>query len=260
MRKTKHVGGALLAIPRSIGSAVLAVPRFLTVVVGLIGAAALSVAFVPAAGAQVTPPSNTVTDFNGVTGATFTFNGFNGGTSNLAVVAPGSANTTSETLTLPNLSNGSIYRAPVGIVGASSPFNNCPSVSGSGGTSTTTSTFNAPTTAGIYDIAGDLGPNFTCQQSWHPTAHPPVAVLVVTSFSSVCDLAQSYTATTDPGVGSGLCDKLTAAQDAANRGNTKAEGNILRAFDNQVAAQTGKALTSSQADTLTTLVYYLMPA
>ena len=87
-----------------------------------------------------------------------------------------------------------------------------------------------------------------------------MAILVVTSFSSVCDLATTCTATTNPDVGTSLCDKQTAAQDTAVRGDTRAEANILRAFDHQVSAQTGKALTTGKADMLTTLVYYLKPA
>lgn len=231
--------------------------RPLTVVTGLISALALSIAFVPAASAQVTPPSNTVPNFNG-TGGTFTFNGFNGGSSNVAAVAPGSSNTASSTLTLPNLNNGSIYTAPVGIVGASSPFVGCPYGFGEGSEVTETSYFTALSTAGIYNITADLGPNFTCQDSWHSSrTEPVVAVLVVTSFESVCALAHSYS--TDPAVAAGLCSKLAAAQSAASHGELKTEANILRAFNNQVSAQTGKALTSKQADTLSTLVYYLMP-
>jgi hypothetical protein len=242
---------------QAVKSRVLGIPRLFTVAIGLIGALALSVAFVSAAAAQVTPPENTISNFH-ETGGTFTFNGFNGGSSNVAVVVPGSANSASSTLTLPNLKNGSVYTAPVGIVGFSSPFNGCPNVEGYGGTSTVTSSFTAPGTAGIYNITADLGPNFTCQGSWHSTTTGPVvAILVVTSFESVCALAHSYS--TDPGVADGLCDKLAAAQRAADRGETKAQANILRAFDNQVSAQTGKALTEEQANTLTTLVYYLEP-
>ncbi len=229
-----------------------------TLVAGFVSAAVLSLALVPAASAQVTPPSNSLTNFNG-TGGTFTFNGFDGGTSNVLVAEPGTSHEASTTLTLPNLESGNFYTAPVGIKGFSSPFEGCPFGSGYGSTETATSTFTAPSTAGIYDVTADLGPNFTCQDSWHPAiGNPAIAIVVVTSFESVCSLAQSYS--TDPAVAVGLCDKLAAAGAAGSSGATKAQANILRAFDNQVAAQTGKALTSAQADMLTTLAYYLLPS
>lgn len=237
-------------------------PRLFAGLASLLTAIGLSVAFVPAASAQVTTPSNTIENFGG-NGSTFTFNGFNGGSSNIAVVQPGSANTTSETLTMPYIETGAIYTAPIGIEGASSPFLGCPYGFGYyAGSDTATSYFTAPTTAGIYYITAFLGMQFTCQDSWHSSAGDHVGVLVVTSFDSVCSLAQSYTSTTDPSVGAGLCDKLAAANAASQRGNTNAEQNILNAFDNLVAAQTStdqavKALTSDQAETLTTLVYYL---
>lgn len=231
--------------------------RVVAGVASLIGAVGMGAAFVPAASAQVTAPSNTITNFGG-NGSTFTVVGFNGGTSNLEAVQPGSSNTITETLTMPDLGNGNIYTAPIGFVGAAAPFSSCPYGFGSGGsTDTTVSSFTAPNTAGIYNITAFLGPNFTCADSWHTSAGQTVATLVVTSFSSVCSLAQSYS--TDPAVASGLCDKLSAAAASSSRGNTTATTNQLRAFDNQVAAQTGKALTSAQAETLTTLVYYLMP-
>lgn len=235
-------------------------PRLLAGLASVIAAMGLSAAFVPAASAQeITPPSNTITNFGG-NGSTFTLNGFNGGSSNLAVVQPGSANTTSETLTMPYLETGAIFTAPIGIEGAASPFVDCPYGSGYyAGSSTATSYFTAPSTAGIYYITAFLGMQFTCQDSWHSTPGQEIGVLVVTSFDSVCSLATSYTASTNPAVGAGLCDKLAAAKAASARGDVTAESNILSAFGHQLSAQTGKALTSEQASTLDTLVYYLMP-
>ncbi len=226
----------------------------------LISAAAMAVAFVPTASAQVTAPNPVLSNFNG-TGGTFTFNGFDSGTSNLLVTAPGTSHTASTTLDLPYIETGNLYTAPVGIRGFDTPFSGCPVGWGYGPSSNTaTSYFNAPSTAGIYDVAADLGPNFTCEDSWHSdiSADNTVAVIVVTSFDSVCSLAQSYSS--DPNVAAGLCDKLAAAKRAADEGATKAETNILKAFDRQVSAQTDKALKADQAETLTTLAYYLMPA
>ena len=75
--------------------------------------------------------------------------------------------------------------------------------------------------------------------------------VVEVSYSSLCNLATQFSTSTD--VATGLCDKLTAASQAAAAGQTKTKSNILAAFDHQVAAQKGKALTSEQADILTGL-------
>lgn len=217
--------------------------------------AAALVAGVAVASAAVTPPPATVPiGGNGSTITNVTINGVTPN-ANVAVVAPGSANTIKATLTIPNLGVGWNFTAPFGFEGAASPFATCPDGGGYGSVDTATMNFTAPTTAGVYDIVAFLGPNFTCADSWHTSAADPVAVIVVTSYSSVCSLAESYS--TDPAVAAGLCDKLTAAQDAADRGDTKAEANILKAFGHQVAAQTGKALTQDQADMLMLLVSYL---
>jgi hypothetical protein len=74
---------------------------------------------------------------------------------------------------------------------------------------------------------------------------------VQVSSSSLCSLATQFSTSTD--VASGLCDKLTAASQAVVRGQDKPKTNILAAFDHQVSAQTGKALTSYQADILSQL-------
>jgi hypothetical protein len=74
---------------------------------------------------------------------------------------------------------------------------------------------------------------------------------VQVSSASLCSLATQFSTSTD--VASGLCDKLTAASQAVVRGQDKQKTNILAAFDHQVSAQTGKALTPYQADVLTKL-------
>ncbi|GAA3704059.1 hypothetical protein GCM10022399_20830 [Terrabacter ginsenosidimutans] len=75
---------------------------------------------------------------------------------------------------------------------------------------------------------------------------------VLVSSGSLANLVTQFS--TNAGVATGLCDKLMAAAQAAARGQDTAKSNILRAFDQQVSAQTGKALTSEQASILTNLV------
>lgn len=93
-------------------------------------------------------------------------------------------------------------------------------------------------TASATDNAGNTGSATT-------------AFTVQVGYSSLCGLATQFSSSTD--VATGLCDKLTAASQAAARGQDKAKANILAAFDHLVSAQTGKALTAAQAATLTNL-------
>lgn len=74
---------------------------------------------------------------------------------------------------------------------------------------------------------------------------------VQVSHDSLCTLTTQFSTST--GVASGLCAKLTAASQAAARGQDQTEQNIMAAFDHQLTAQTGKTLTSHQADVLTKL-------
>lgn len=223
-------------------------------VASVLGAVGLSLVFLSAASAQVTAPPTTV---NIAAGATITDVTLNGAVpaANVAVVLPGSSNTITATVTIPWNDSGYWYSVPIGFEGSATPFDVYNCIWGyPGGVSTGTDTFTAPNTAGVYNIGVDIGPNY-CDVAWHPAGQGTIAKIVVTSYSSVCSLAESYS--TDPAVAAGLCDKLRAAQDAATRGNTKAEANIMSAFGNLVAAQTGKALTADQADMLMTLVFYL---
>ena len=75
---------------------------------------------------------------------------------------------------------------------------------------------------------------------------------VQVSSGSLANLVTQFS--TNTGVATGLCDELTAASQAAARGQNQTKSNILRAFDQQVSAQTGKALTPEQASILTNLV------
>lgn len=214
------------------------ISRTLRLVSGL-GAVAASLVFLTVASAAATGPPATVPMEPGtVTGVTF--NGMTTPYLNIGVAAPGSTNTITATLTISD-AGYYWYTSPIGFKGAETPFDSdygCP-VGTAGTTDTETESFTAPTVPGIYEIVEDLGPNFTCLQSWHPQGRVTIAVLVVPS---------------DPLVAAGLTDKLVAAEGAVNRGNAKAAANIMKAFSNQVAAQTGKALTQDQADMLMLLV------
>jgi hypothetical protein len=75
-----------------------------------------------------------------------------------------------------------------------------------------------------------------------------------TSFTLVVTFADLRTLTaqfsSNPGVANGLSAKLDAAEASAARGNRTAQDNQIAAYQNDVRAQTGKALTSTQAATL----------
>ncbi len=132
--------------------------------------------------AEVTAPPLPVTI---AAGATFSNVTLNGTSTNLAVVAPGSANTITSTLTIAPHSGGTYFTAPVGFAYAASPFPGCPE-GGYGDTDTVTQNFTAPGIAGVYDIVVDIGPNFTCQDSWHANAgQGTIARIVVTSVTAL---------------------------------------------------------------------------
>src|SRR5262249_30308074 len=68
------------------------------------------------------------------------------------------------------------------------------------------------------------------------------------TFANLRSLVADYS--TDPDVTAGLNDKLTAAESAPS---ATARDTQLAAFEHQVDAQTGKAITTDQAQSLTTL-------
>jgi uncharacterized protein len=83
--------------------------------------------------------------------------------------------------------------------------------------------------------------------------HDPVLVglhLTVT-FADLCRLTKRLVS--DPVVADSLCDKLSAAESAAGRGDANARDGALKAYRNQVDAQTGKSITPVDAATLKTL-------
>ena len=69
---------------------------------------------------------------------------------------------------------------------------------------------------------------------------------------ALCVLAKRFA--TKERIGDSLCAKLDAAVAAHDRGNRKAERNILNAFANEVNAQRGKSLSPDNADVLLDLV------
>jgi hypothetical protein len=85
------------------------------------------------------------------------------------------------------------------------------------------------------DVAGNVGSGST-------------TFTIVVTFASLENLVARFSS--DPSVTSGLNNKLEAA---ANAKNAKTRGNQLDAFQNQVRAQTGKALTADEAAVLTSL-------
>ena len=71
---------------------------------------------------------------------------------------------------------------------------------------------------------------------------------VTVDAASLCSLVKEFS--TKSGIANGLCAKLDAAAAAGARGQSMTKANILNAFENQVAAQSGKALTADQATLL----------
>ena len=74
---------------------------------------------------------------------------------------------------------------------------------------------------------------------------------VFVTYEALCSLVQQ---TVDQaGVANSLCAQLRAAEAAAGRGQADTAANIVSAFKNEVAAQSGKAMTAQEAATLTQL-------
>jgi hypothetical protein len=74
---------------------------------------------------------------------------------------------------------------------------------------------------------------------------------VTVDATSLCALVQEFS--TRSGIANSLCVKLQAAAAAAARGQSKTSANDRGAFDNEVRAQWGKALTADQAALLVEL-------
>jgi hypothetical protein len=83
--------------------------------------------------------------------------------------------------------------------------------------------------------------------------HDPILVglSLATTFDDLCRLTERLV--DDADVAASLCDKLAAAEAAAERGNMRAKNGILGAYRNQLAAQAGKSLTADEAALLASL-------
>jgi hypothetical protein len=84
--------------------------------------------------------------------------------------------------------------------------------------------------------------------------HDPVVVGLALhpSFARVCELTHSYVE--KAGIAKSLCAKLEAAQRAGARGDSEAKAGSLRAYANELRAQSGKAITAERAEFLIGLV------
>jgi hypothetical protein len=87
------------------------------------------------------------------------------------------------------------------------------------------------------------------------TGNGSTSFTVVVTYDGLCGLVKELVG--NAGIANSLCVKLDAASAAASRGQTKTAANDIAAFDNEVAAQSGKAITAAQAGTLTGLAAHL---
>lgn len=74
---------------------------------------------------------------------------------------------------------------------------------------------------------------------------------VTVDFNSLSRLTRSFVS--EDGVANSLIAKLQAAIEAENRGNMKAKENILKAYVNELSAQSGKSIDEQQAKVLVSL-------
>ncbi len=85
----------------------------------------------------------------------------------------------------------------------------------------------------------------------------PAPTPVPVTFAGLCDLTRQFVSR--PGVAHSLCVKLDAAQDAAARGNARAEAGALGAYIHEVSAQSGKSIAPADAALLISLARTLLP-
>jgi hypothetical protein len=96
--------------------------------------------------------------------------------------------------------------------------------------------------ADATDHAGNIG-------------HGSTSFTVVLTTTNLCSLTKMFS--TSANVASSMCTKLDNAAKAAARGDLKAKAGMINAFTEEVKAQSGKALTATQAQVLTTLALKL---
>ena len=208
-----------------------------------------------AAGTLPTAPPSPIT----VGFATISAMQINGQSGTQAVVASGSQVSLTATVSdnHGNYCPDCIDNVPIGFLGQSSPLGCLENLGFTGTTQTNTVTFTAPTTPGIYHIVATPLFTYYCSQDWNAgSGGTTIATLIVTGSSAqLCSLITSWSS--DPDVAAGLCDKLAAAQAADDSGRMNVVSNVMRAFNNQLRAQTGKALTPDQVNTIQILAGYL---
>jgi uncharacterized protein len=106
--------------------------------------------------------------------------------------------------------------------------------------------FSAATTASCpTDRVGPLSVGAKVRDDDGGVSEYRAVVAVTVTFDSLCDLARSYV--DKPAIGDALCAKLDAAAAKTDRKQQEAD---LRAFVNQVEAQSGKSITATEAATL----------
>lgn len=84
---------------------------------------------------------------------------------------------------------------------------------------------------------------------------------VIATFDSLRALIESLLQSgeiTDPGVASSMIAKVDAAEDAYERGNTRAAANALNALLNEINAQSGKKISEEAAELLRTDIMYVL--
>jgi hypothetical protein len=101
-------------------------------------------------------------------------------------------------------------------------------------------------------VIGANSYSFTATDFADNSASASTAFNVIVTAPSLCHLTEMFS--DDAGAANGLCAKIYAVASAPNA--IDKEGKLL-AFDNQVNAQTGNALTSDQASILKRLIPYL---
>jgi len=80
---------------------------------------------------------------------------------------------------------------------------------------------------------------------------------VVVTADSLCNLIERFVSRA--GVANSLCQKLTAAEAAAADDRVRAARNIMRAFDNELRAQSRRTISSENADLIADLADALLP-
>lgn len=97
-------------------------------------------------------------------------------------------------------------------------------------------------TATATDVAGN-------------TTTTTTSFTVTVDGTSLCALAQQLSS--KPGIASSLCVKIAQIVKAQAKGQTKVAANVLGALDNELRAQTGKALTAAEAALISSLAAQL---